>query len=754
MRRRKGLPAQRRVRAPFSPAPRSQPLPHELHAPQSAPDCVAYTHSGLPRARGGDEAASTAATARVWHAFFASRHPLAMPTHTQPNVDLSVIPRERVASHPRSHRARTGSAMSHSAGQFVDKALRATCAIAVVKSNPWVDRVYLDTLSDAQRRTIQPSHERTNAAGRRFIYAKDTSDRDRKVSLPNGDVRHVAIQGSGLFLEASTGLLLTAEHVRRDCRDDCITYASEYAKLVVCPYLGGELDWCNAWEAEVVAHTGSWDPADKRNLPEPGLAAGMLLRDLVDAALLRPTCELMTGTPVSTPVRIPGATAEITALPISTAPLKTVQALYILGFPTGGGKMTPTPVPAGYSLDETDPAQAEGKFLKITGGEILPGHSGGPIVTDSGVCVAWSVRKGRRVNHVRPIEAANACIELALPCGVSWTAFLATEAQEAAHATSLQTEARAASVAAATQAVAGPASDATDASQKAQQAAIEANATAAALATHQAKDDAQQTKVDKTLREIRMALVMKCSHLSLEEQHAIMLRLAGVVPQELTAVATLARIKSSCILILEVPGSFAQAAQDAACARPEELAACGLLALRVAGQNAVALCAAGSHYIERLMAIDFSLFHTPIATDEFVQTASAPPLAAARRGTRPARKGGAAHMSAAPMDVEVPPQCPSATACVLLHARALLAAGTAIQGFARPHQAPACCGWLRRQKAADTGWGLPDGGRSELGDGEGLSEARTGVSGPRGAARKEAVPLQPGRCRCRSPASV
>ena len=103
--------------------------------------------------------------------------------------------------------------MSHSASPFVDKALRATCAIAVVKSNPW----------DASRNT--------------------------KVTLQDGTHCHANIYGSGFFLDATTGLLLTAEHVRRDCRHACITYASENAKLVVCPYLGGELDWCNAWEA-------------------------------------------------------------------------------------------------------------------------------------------------------------------------------------------------------------------------------------------------------------------------------------------------------------------------------------------------------------------------------------------------------------------------------------------------------------------------------------------------------------------------
>ena len=296
--------------------------------------------------------------------------------------------------------------MSHSAAPFVDKALHATCAIAVIKSTPWLKPVgmFLDELPDAVRQTILPSDVKIDKASKRRYTSinvdgaipedqRTISDRNREVRLPNDDVRHVAIEGSGFFLDASTGLLLTAEHVRRGVRKACNQHASEDAKLVVCPYLGGELDWSNAWEAKVVAHTGNWDPTDTRDLPEPGLAeAGMTLPDLVDAALLRPTKELMTGTPVSTPVRIPGATAEITALKISTAPLKPLQRLNALGFPTAGGKMTPTPIQGNYSLDETAPSQAEGTFFKYTGAEILQGHSGGPIVTDSGVCVAWNVR--------------------------------------------------------------------------------------------------------------------------------------------------------------------------------------------------------------------------------------------------------------------------------------------------------------------------------------------------------------------------
>ena len=364
--------------------------------------------------------------------------------------------------------------MSDAASHFIDDALRGTCAIGVIKTEPWraCDR--------CQKKIYTVSHVGHDTHG-------GILDDNREVTLKDGTQRHVRIMGSGFFLDAATGLLLTAEHVRRACREKCNTHA---AKLVVCPYLGGELDWSHAWEAKVVAHTGNWDPNDKRDLPEPGLAAaGMVLTDLVDAALLRPTRELMTGTLVSAPVCIPStgspvatpSTGEaITALRISAAPLKTAQALHALGFPTAGGKMTPTPIHGNYSLDETSPWQAHGKFLKFTGAEILQGHSGGPIVTNSGVCVAWSVRNRSDlpmggVNHVRPIEAAKACIELALPLFFSWADLLATKAEESAHATHLHGDASAAGATAgavsgaavATQAVAGCIQAGTEAGTKA-----------------------------------------------------------------------------------------------------------------------------------------------------------------------------------------------------------------------------------------------------------------------------------------------
>ena len=387
--------------------------------------------------------------------------------------------------------------------EFIDAALRGTCAIGVIKTEPWracsrcENGVKFNSYADGINRHAD-GHVGHDTDG-------SILDASREVTLKDGTSCHIRIMGSGFFLDAATGLLLTAEHVRRGCREKCNTHASEGAKLVVCPYLGDELEWDHAWEAKVVAHTGNWNPKDKRDLPEPGLAAEMVLTALVDAAMLRPTRELMTGTLVSAPVCIPRtgspvatpSTGEaITALRISTAPLKTLQALLALGFPTKGGKRTPTPIQGNYSHVETDPVQATGTFFKFTGAEILNAHSGGPIVTNSGVCVAWSVRNSTDlpmggVNHVRPIEAAKACIELALPLFFSWADLLATKAEESAHAMHLRGDASAAGAtagavsgaAAATQAVAGCIKAGTE-------AGTEAGATAGATAGTKAGTDA------------------------------------------------------------------------------------------------------------------------------------------------------------------------------------------------------------------------------------------------------------------------
>ena len=82
---------------------------------------------------------------------------------------------------------------------------------------------------------------------------------------------------------------------------------------------------------------------------------------------------------------------------------------------------------------------------------------------------------------------------------------------------------------------------------------------------------AKQAKEDELLRliydNLRAAFVLRADLADVELQGAIMTRLPGLVGEAITSTATLKRLRGSCILILEVPGRFAQAVQDAACAR-------------------------------------------------------------------------------------------------------------------------------------------------------------------------------------------
>ena len=82
-RRKRPPPASRRVRAPFSPTPPLPALPHELHTPQSAPGCVAHTHSGFPTLVAGGTRWLHGATARVRYAFSPRDTP--SPAHTRPS---------------------------------------------------------------------------------------------------------------------------------------------------------------------------------------------------------------------------------------------------------------------------------------------------------------------------------------------------------------------------------------------------------------------------------------------------------------------------------------------------------------------------------------------------------------------------------------------------------------------------------------------------------------------------------------------
>ena len=89
-------------------------------------------------------------------------------------------------------------------------------------------------------------------------YRHGTATAEPMTQAVNGGAPcYVDHYGSGFFFH-ETGLVLTCEHVRQDCRRDINAHAGV---LVVCPYKGPTetLDWSEAWIAEVVAHTANWD---------------------------------------------------------------------------------------------------------------------------------------------------------------------------------------------------------------------------------------------------------------------------------------------------------------------------------------------------------------------------------------------------------------------------------------------------------------------------------------------------------------
>ena len=249
----------------------------------------------------------------------------------------------------------------------------------------------------------------------------------------NGGVPcHIYHYGSGFFFHDS-GLILTCEHVRQDCRRDINAHAGV---LVVCPYKGPTttLDWSEAWKAEVVAHTAHFD--GNTGVAEAPSVGTLLDHD--DAAVLRIKSSLSTGLdiPAARPITVSGSPLKILRLSetVLDDPNDTLQSLASLGFPPGGGLVSATPILVQFSekLDDT--------FLKLTGSQLMPGHSGGPLVTMSGVVVGWNVRKDTNIklSHCKMIAVARKCIELTLPTGVTWSNLLASEDEEKAHAEQLR----------------------------------------------------------------------------------------------------------------------------------------------------------------------------------------------------------------------------------------------------------------------------------------------------------------------------
>ena len=76
-------------------------------------------------------------------------------------------------------------------------------------------------------------------------------------------------------------------------------------------------------------------------------------------------------------------------------------------------------------------ANMNGNALKVTGAQIMPGHSGGPLVTNSGTVVGWNFARNNELSWCRPIAEAEKCIRLVLPG--AWEQLFASAEAEGAH---------------------------------------------------------------------------------------------------------------------------------------------------------------------------------------------------------------------------------------------------------------------------------------------------------------------------------
>ena len=239
----------------------------------------------------------------------------------------------------------------------------------------------------------------------------------------------VKAEGSGFFLD-KRGLVFTDEHVRSSCQRQ-INAASQMGKtggcILIAAYIGGETDWQNAWKAEVLAHTEDWN-SNNAPAPDPdGVVAisqvwmqSLHGRDLTsterfaDAAILRPVHAFVSAMDVrdQNPLLLLASGAPIKVMPVHATELKPGEGVWALGFPPMGGA-TPTPVRGEISGSYED---EHGEWLKLPI-NMIPGHSGGPVVDLQGRAVAWNVRDRTTVvdklAHVRHIRAAQPCIDLA-----------------------------------------------------------------------------------------------------------------------------------------------------------------------------------------------------------------------------------------------------------------------------------------------------------------------------------------------------
>ena len=400
-------------------------------------------------------------------------------------------------------------------------------------------------VADAQRGTV--------CVGVAFATAWKTYT-DTGAPMPctptaNGGVQcYVYHYGSGWFFHDS-GLVLTCEHVRQACRRHINAHAGV---LVVCPYKGPTttLDWSEAWKAEVVAHTANWD-GNTGEAEAPSVLT-LLARD--DAAVLRIKSSLSTGVdiPATLPITVSGSPLKILRLSetVLEDPNDTGQELASLGFPPAGGLESATPTFVRYSekLDDT--------FLKLTGSEMMGGHSGGPLVTMSGVVVGWNVRNDPNVklySHCKMIAVARECIKLTLPPGVTWSNLLATKDEEKAHEKAL------AAITAKVAAVA---------EQSAMQAAGRAGQSAQGAAS--SRDDAASQAAaasasKKRARSSETAAAVSAGHAAVSAAHAVgaastLIEVRGKAARQAETVANVTAVLRAAIQGMDVGDSTLQAA--------------------------------------------------------------------------------------------------------------------------------------------------------------------------------------------------
>ena len=266
------------------------------------------------------------------------------------------------------------------------------------------------------------------------IETKNGRIRVKTLETKYGRMR-VKKMGSGFAVYVPSGrLILTCEHVRRDARRE--QEANPGSVLIVCPHSGGNessLDWLHAWEADVLAHTHAphhMEPA----FMEPASSQAIVVDENTDLAVLEANRAFQDGASLPTDLHLltqsseEGVSVSVNAVVLrigASSKLKPTETLYALGYPVGS-EFSDTPTPSKGSYAMTTSTDHDGPWHKFEG-MIAGGHSGGPVITEEGKVIGWNVRNALAsqvrdrgasgLNHVRPIEAARACVEAT---GVRW----------------------------------------------------------------------------------------------------------------------------------------------------------------------------------------------------------------------------------------------------------------------------------------------------------------------------------------------